>query len=302
MRSWLLSIILLLSTLSLAAAGPFEDGYAAFQRGNHWTAFRLLKPLAEEGDARAQTLVAILYANGEGVAQNFAEALKWNLLAAKRGSTDAQTNLGLMLHYGQGVKRDVENAVRWYRVAAERGNSTAQLKLGLTYDDGDGVAKDQTEAAAWYLLAARQGDATAQRKLAYLYATGQGVEPDAAAAFGWYAKAAKQALSEVWIEIVDMKWFIAVIATFVSVFWSIAAGNWVRFRRQLTGPLGFQKIDGSSAVGGRRGLGYQRADGHRLLIVGNEYSLWAADDSLLASGKTYLWVKPLKVIRNNLPN
>ncbi|MBT5049221.1 MAG: sel1 repeat family protein, partial [Rhodospirillaceae bacterium] len=136
---------------------------------------------------------------------------------------DAQTNLGLMLHYGQGVERDVENAIRWYRVAAERGNSMAQLKLGLTYDDGDGVAKDQAEAAEWYLLAARQGDATAQRKLAYLYATGQGIEPDAAAAFDWYAEAAKQALSEVWAEIVDMKWFIAVIATIILVFWSIAA-------------------------------------------------------------------------------
>jgi uncharacterized protein len=302
MRSWLLSIILLLSVFAPAVAGPFGDGHGAFQRGSHRTAFRLLKPLAEEGDVRAQTLIAILYANGEGVSQDFAEALKWNLLAAQQGSTDAQTNLGLMLHYGQGVERDVENAIRWYRVAAERGNSMAQLKLGLTYDDGDGVAKDQAEAAEWYLLAARQGDATAQRKLAYLYATGQGIEPDAAAAFDWYAEAAKQALSEVWAEIVDMKWFIAVIATIILVFWSIAAGYWMRFQRQLIGPLGFRKIDGSSVFDGRRGLDYQRADGHRLLIVGNEYSLWAADDTLLASGKTYLWVKPLKVIRNNLPD
>jgi hypothetical protein len=37
-----------------AVAGPFEDGVAAYQRGDYATALRLLRPLAEHGNANAQ--------------------------------------------------------------------------------------------------------------------------------------------------------------------------------------------------------------------------------------------------------
>jgi hypothetical protein len=199
------------------------------------------------------------------------------------------------------VERDVEKALRWYRMAAEGGNAMAQLRLGLTYDDGDGVPKDQAEAAKWYLLAARQGDATAQRKLAYLYATGQGIEADAAAAFDWYGKALGQSLREAWEVIVDMRWVITVAVTMVLIYWAIVARNWARFRRQVTGPLGFRRADDATPAGARGGTGYRRPDGYRLSIVGNQFSLWAPDDSLLVSGRTYTWARPLKMIRRNLP-
>ena len=37
-----------------AVAGPFEDGEAAFSKGDYATALRLWQPLAQQGDARAQ--------------------------------------------------------------------------------------------------------------------------------------------------------------------------------------------------------------------------------------------------------
>ena len=40
-------------------------------------------------------------------------------LAALLGMAKAQNNLGAMYQYGQGVKQDYAEAVRWYRLAAE---------------------------------------------------------------------------------------------------------------------------------------------------------------------------------------
>jgi TPR repeat protein len=60
-----------------AAAGPYEDGLAAAKRGDHATALILWRPLAQQGDAQAQSGLGTMYANGVGVAQDYAEAAKW---------------------------------------------------------------------------------------------------------------------------------------------------------------------------------------------------------------------------------
>ena len=41
----------------------------------------------------------------------------------------AQLNLGLMYAQGQGVPQDYQEAVRLYRLAAEQGNADAQMVL-----------------------------------------------------------------------------------------------------------------------------------------------------------------------------
>ena len=69
---------------------------------------RLLKklPIAEQGYAPAQYNLGIMYDNGYGVPQDYAEAMKWYRLAAEQGHTDAQYNLGLMYDNGRGVPQD----------------------------------------------------------------------------------------------------------------------------------------------------------------------------------------------------
>ena len=62
-----------------------------------------------------------MYRNGEGVPQDYAEAVKWYRLAAEQGDADAQYNLGLMYDNGNGVPQDYKEAVKWYRLAAEQG-------------------------------------------------------------------------------------------------------------------------------------------------------------------------------------
>mmetsp|Transcript_72542 Transcript_72542/g.142095 ORF Transcript_72542/g.142095 Transcript_72542/m.142095 type:complete len:240 (-) Transcript_72542:1-720(-) len=51
---------------------------------------------ADQGFAEAQDMLGILYTNGEGVKQNFEEAVKWFRQAADQGNADAQCSLGLM--------------------------------------------------------------------------------------------------------------------------------------------------------------------------------------------------------------
>jgi TPR repeat protein len=58
---------------------------------------------------------------------------------------------------GEGVARDNAEAVKWYRKAAEQGYVDAQYNLGLMYEDGDGVAEDDIFAYMWWNLAAAQG-------------------------------------------------------------------------------------------------------------------------------------------------
>jgi TPR repeat protein len=62
-----------------------------------------------------------MYSNGYGVAQNYAEALKWYRLSAEQGEATAQYNLGYMYEYGRGVAQDYTQAMRWYRQAADQG-------------------------------------------------------------------------------------------------------------------------------------------------------------------------------------
>ena len=66
----LAAIILVLSFAAPVAAGPYEDAVAAFGRGDYATALRLIRPLADQGNARAQSDLGVMYEEGLGVVQN----------------------------------------------------------------------------------------------------------------------------------------------------------------------------------------------------------------------------------------
>ena len=66
----------------------------------------------------------------------------------------AQANLGALYATGQGVPEDHAQALQWFRKAAEKGNAPAQSNLGLLYAKGQGTPKDYVEAEKWLILAA----------------------------------------------------------------------------------------------------------------------------------------------------
>jgi TPR repeat protein len=76
-----------------AGAGPWEDGMASYNRGDYMPAIRLFRPLAEQGNAKAQHLIGVMYHRGEGVARNSVRAFAWFSLAAAHGDRDAKAKL-----------------------------------------------------------------------------------------------------------------------------------------------------------------------------------------------------------------
>ncbi|MBE03896.1 MAG: hypothetical protein CMD67_02020 [Gammaproteobacteria bacterium] len=146
-----IAVALLLGTGS--ARADFDDANKAYQRGDFTTALKMYKPLAEQGIARAQTSLGVMYLRGDGVPKDYSEALKW------------------------------------FRLAAEQGEAFAQYSLGNIYAEGLGVPKNGTEAVKWYLLAAEQGLMRAMRNLAGIYVTGQGTPVNYIKGYMWSALA-----------------------------------------------------------------------------------------------------------------
>ncbi len=79
-----------------------------------------LRALAEQGGAEAQYFLALMYATGEGVPQDDAEAVRWYRLAADQGDADAQFNLGVRYATGEGVPQDDVQAHMWFNLTASR--------------------------------------------------------------------------------------------------------------------------------------------------------------------------------------
>src|SRR5215470_9401223 len=70
---------------------------------------------------------------------------------ADQGDARAENQLGNMYFIGSDVPQDCAEAVNWYRKAAEQGYALAQFHLGLMYDEGgQGVPEDRAEAVNWY--------------------------------------------------------------------------------------------------------------------------------------------------------
>ena len=172
-----------------------------------------IRARAERGDADAQLLLGVLYAEGRGVPQDEAEAVRWFRRAAEQGNTgagnaDTQFSLGVLYAEGRGVPQDEAEAARWYCLAAEsdeagavvgslgQGNADAQFNLGVLYAEGRDVPQDYVEAVRWFRRAAEQGYARAQNNLGNRYANGQGVPQDYVQAHVWYNLAASRRSGE----------------------------------------------------------------------------------------------------------
>ena len=177
-----------------------EAGLDAHLIGNYQTAFRVLKPLAEQGDAVAQLYLGIMYAKGQEVNQNYEIATKWFTKAADKGHAEAQNYLGAMYEDGLGVQQDYKRAIFWYFKAAGKNVTHAQARIGVFYEKAIIVPRDFKLAAYWYKLAADKGSAHAQFRLGFFYEKGFGVSQDYTTALRWYKRAATQGnkLAKIW--------------------------------------------------------------------------------------------------------
>ena len=104
-----------------------------------------------------------MYAMGEGVPQNDAEAVKWLRMATAQDQATAAAyyRLGIIYADTSSALRDDAEAARCLRKVAEQGLAEAQVSLGTMYYEGRGVPKDNVQAHMWANLAATQGNKNA---------------------------------------------------------------------------------------------------------------------------------------------
>jgi TPR repeat protein len=174
----------------------------------------MLQTAGNGGIADAQYELGNAYQDGEGIALNRAEALKWWREAAARGHPQAQYLYGEAQLYGRDLPENRSAAKVLLNRAASEGVSLADAELtkmawceqllaraeqndaeiwhsiGSAYFNSVGVAQDSTAAANWWHKAVAAGHPPAQVALAKLYLNGDGVEKDIEHGKAWLSRAA----------------------------------------------------------------------------------------------------------------
>lgn len=144
-----------------------------------------LKKQAQGGDISAQNELGNMYNFGDGVKQDYAQALFWYRKAAEKGNAYSQFQLGGLYHFGHGARQDDREAFAWVMKAAQQGNWDAEFYISTSYSVGWGVPKDDVQSANWLRKAGTQGDARSQFYLGIDFEAGQGVPQDYSEAYFW---------------------------------------------------------------------------------------------------------------------
>jgi TPR repeat protein len=120
---------MLLMASSVLAQSGFDKGASAYKRGDFETALVVFRPLAEKGDAKAQSILGLMYSYGEGVPVDYRESARWYRRAAEQNSSVAQYNLGMLYLEGKGVSQNTDEAIKWLTNAADGGHFRARSEL-----------------------------------------------------------------------------------------------------------------------------------------------------------------------------
>ncbi|MGI9363884.1 MAG: tetratricopeptide repeat protein [Rhizobiaceae bacterium] len=185
----------------VAKSDHADHAFGAYQRGFYLTAFELALPRAESGDPAAQTLIAELYWNGLGVAQDREKAMDWYKFAAEAGGRDAQFIYARSLLRGEGIKADPKRGEEMMRKAADAGHHSAQFALADLMVKRRPTFTSFKQAVPYFESAAKGGNAEAAFALASIYAEAKGVlYTDEEKAREWLHKAARAGLDAAQIE------------------------------------------------------------------------------------------------------
>jgi TPR repeat protein len=143
---------------------------------------------ADKGSTSAMVELAVMFANGSGVAKDEGQARKLLERAAEAGNPRAVANLAALSKNG-GAPTDPGKARALLSRAAET-NAEAQYQLGLLMADGAGGPQDDVAARALFEKAAAQNHPGALERMGDFAQSGRGGPKDTSAAKVYYEKAA----------------------------------------------------------------------------------------------------------------
>lgn len=121
-------------TGDISIAQDFDKSIAAYDNGDYQAAFQELLPLADKGNASAQSNLGDMYENGEGVNANASETVPWYRFAADQSNAMAQNILGLMYEGGKSIIEDAINVSMWFNIAGENEEEGARKKRAKVED------------------------------------------------------------------------------------------------------------------------------------------------------------------------
>ena len=161
------------------------------------TALSLLTSEAEKGNATAQRVLGDCYANGDGVALDLSEALKWYEKAAEQGDPYSMYATSVFLLKGDApIVQDHAKGISYLEKAASSGLPAAQHDLALSYIGGQFVEKDVSKGLDLLEQACASGNPYSQVILATIYYQGELVSADLPKALKLFQSAAVQGLPE----------------------------------------------------------------------------------------------------------
>ena len=137
-----------------AAVGQLEEARTAIETEDYAAALVLLRPLADQGNAEAESTLGFFYANGYGVALDYERAVFWYRRAADQGYALAQASLGFHYEYGLGVERDLLRSYVWYSLTLAR--VTGALRDLFASDQERVIARMTPDQIAEARLIARE--------------------------------------------------------------------------------------------------------------------------------------------------
>jgi hypothetical protein len=133
---------------------------------------KLLLPLAQDGNVRAQRMLGYMYSNGQGVERDEVAASRWYCLSVRSGFEISPgcpwfvylTRAEPDLVWNTLEITDSERMLGYLR-RAEAGDVEAQIAVGLFHASGLGTERDLVQAARWLGIAAEQRHPNAGRLL-----------------------------------------------------------------------------------------------------------------------------------------
>ena len=173
-RILLFSLLICFVFPVLSHADQLEDAKAAIENQDFAKAYELIYPLAEGGNAEAQTTLGTLYINGQGVEKDITKGLSLIMKAGaqgfepariaalnlciklgKQGDAKAIYNVGYMCLNGWGGELDSNECMQWLETAAKLGHIRSGNVLSQIYTKGlYGITPDKEKASYWSDMAA----------------------------------------------------------------------------------------------------------------------------------------------------
>ena len=147
-----LILAILFAYANMVQAQSVSYAKSLIQQGRYLDAAKLLRPLADGGNAEAQAMAAQLFFDGKGVDKNDAQGVKYATLAANQGNGDGVLAL---YYYYHDTKDDLVKAYSILSQYYSRLNTQASTEeIGFIYAKalirGEGVAKN--EEKGWEIM------------------------------------------------------------------------------------------------------------------------------------------------------